>query len=96
MILAALQWVSIMSILTMLLMCNCYSCSGGGIDYFSGPYTIQIPAGIRIVPFNISIVNDMLLENIERFVLNIINLPSGIIRGDHYQATVIIFDDDGK
>ena len=77
-------------------MCYYYSCSGGGIDYISGPYTISIPAGIHTVTFNISIINDTLTENNERFVLTISSLPTDIIRGDYYQTTIIILDDDGK
>lgn len=47
--------------------------------------------------FNITLLDDNLLEEIEKFNLTIIesSLPNGIFRGQHIQASVMIVDNDG-
>ena len=70
----------------------------GGVDYHSGPYNITFPAGMTIMPFNVSIYNDTILEGDEQFTLNINNatLPNNIITNSSSRATMIIRDDDSK
>ena len=58
----------------------------------------MIPAGERNNSFEISIIDDKILENDESFDLNINTntLPDGIIVGSPDTATVIITNDDSK
>ena len=71
---------------------------GGGVDYNSGPYTVQFNAGLTTVPFNISIKADNILEDNETFDLSIdaSSLPSGVKIGNTGQTIVTIVDDDGQ
>ena len=67
------------------------------MDYTSGPYTVTFPAGQTNVTLNIPINNDMILEIDEIFMLTIDEtLPDGVTRGDPFEATVNIVDDDCK
>ena len=51
-----------------------------------------------MVPFNISIIDDILLEGNEDFDITIIqsSLPDGVSRGNPGTATVNIVEDDSK
>ena len=71
---------------------------GGGVDYNSGPYTVQFDAGVTRVPFTVQILNDNILEYSETFSFdfNAQSLPSGVTVGDHGQTTVTILDNDSK
>ena len=75
---------------------NCFA--GGGIDYESGPYSVMILAGMTSAQFNISIINNGVLEQNENFnlTINASSLPSRVFVTDPYQVTVTIRDDDGK
>ena len=71
----------------------------GGTDY--GPleqYNITIPAGQTTSSFNVSIIDDDVLEGNEDFNLIILaeSLPNNITLGDHNRSTVTIMDDDSK
>ena len=68
------------------------------MDYGSGPYVVTIPAGVTMFPFNIPIINDMILEGLEDFILTIdpSTLPNDVSVGNPGQATVTIVDDDRK
>ena len=50
------------------------------------------------VLFNISIINDDIYEGNETFnlVVNVTSLPLNVTVGDPNQATITIFNDDGK
>ena len=67
-------------------------------DYISGPYTVTFPAGVTIVPFDVLIYNDNILEENEKFSLTIVrsSLPDGVTRGDPGTATVTIVDTIGE
>ena len=69
----------------------------GNDDYGPGPYIVTIPAGETMVPFNISIVDDSILEGREDFNIIIVpgSLPEDVSRGNPGTATVNIIDDDG-
>ena len=69
-----------------------------GEDYEVGPYSVIIPAGMASVFFNISIINDEIYEGNETFnlVVNVTSLPLNVTIGDPNQATITIFNDDGK
>ena len=71
---------------------------GGGVDYNSGPYTVQFNIGVTSVTFNVSIIDDSIFEGNDSFYLdiNLPSLPRNIIIGDYGQTFVTIIDDDGK
>ena len=68
------------------------------MDYGSGPYIVMIPAGQTIATFDVPIIDDMILENNEDFMLIIdeTTLPDNVTRGDPGEATVNIVDNDRK
>ena len=67
------------------------------MDYTSGPYTVTFPAGSTTATFNVPITDDMILEELENFMLTInSSLPTGVTRGTPSEATVTIVDDDRK
>ena len=68
------------------------------MDYESGPYTVTFPAGATMVPFNVSIIDDIILEKDENFTLTIdpSSVPTFVNVGSPAQATVTIVDDDRK
>ena len=55
-------------------------------------------AGMTFASFDVTIINDNMLETNENFSLEIISssLPTGVIVGAVSQSTVTIVDDDGK
>ena len=68
------------------------------MDYTSGPYSVQFDAGVTNGSFIVIINDDNVLENDERFNLNInpSSLPSGVTVGSPGQATVTIPANDGE
>ena len=58
----------------------------------------MIPAGATTVLFNISIIDDNILEDNEDFDITIIvsSLPTGVFRGNPGTATMTIVDKDCK
>ena len=70
----------------------------GNDDYGPGPYTVIIPAGAVMVPFDIPIADDNILENNENFDIIIVpgSLPDDVSVGNPGRATVNIIDDDCK
>ena len=68
------------------------------MDYNSGPYTVQFDVGITRVSFTVPVINDDILENNERFNLNIngSTLPESVAVGDLGQTTVTIVANDSK
>ena len=72
--------------------------TGGRVDYESGPYTVIIPAEESSIQFDISIVDDDVLEGNERFnlIINSSSLPNHVTVTTPYQARVIIVDNDGE
>jgi len=69
--------------------------TGGGVDYNSGQYIITFRAGETSVMFNVSIIDDNILESDEDFTL-VIRSRSLLTLGKTNRATVIIADNDGK
>ena len=67
-------------------------------DDSSGPYYITLAAGMTRISFNVSILDDKILEEDENFVLTIdpSSLPCSLTTGDHDQATVTILEDECK
>ena len=70
----------------------------GGDDYGPGLYTVVIPAGMSMVPFKISIVDDNILEGDEDFDVAIVqgSLPDRVTHGNPGIATVTIVNHDCK
>ena len=74
--------------------------AGDGIDYDSGPYVVNFPAGSTSATFNVSVNDDKSLETNERFSLSIgsSSLPRRVVgsRIPQFpsQTTVFIIDDD--
>ena len=67
------------------------------MDYTSGPYTVTFSAGMLNISFNISINDDNIFEENEKFTLTIYqSLPTGVMVGNPDQTTVIIVDNDRK
>ena len=71
---------------------------GGGVDYNSGPYTVQFDVGGTRVSLDISITDDNILESDENFNLSInpSSLPDSVTVGDHGQTSVTILANDGN
>ena len=71
-----------------------------GSDYTGGPYEVTFPAGVNVVSFNVSILDDAIAECAKLFNLDL-DIPEaaagmGVIRGSPDTATVHIMDDDGE
>ena len=75
-----------------------YNITGGGVDYNSGPYNVTFPAGVSRASFNITIINDDVLEDHETFNLIIIedSLPENVTLGTPYLTKVIILNFGGS
>ena len=71
---------------------------GGGVDYNSGPYTVQFGVGITRVLFTVPVINDNILETNERFNLNInrSTLPESVFVSGPGQTTVTIVANESK
>ena len=71
---------------------------GGGVDYNSGPYTVQFDVGVTNVSFTVPVINDNILETDETFHLSIstLSLPNNVTVGGQGQTTVTILANDGK
>ena len=69
-------------------------------DYTSGPFEVTFPAGVNMVSFNVSILDDAIAECAKLFNLDL-DIPEaaadmGVLRGSPDTATVHIMDDDGE
>ena len=71
---------------------------GGGMDYNSGPYTVQFNIGVTNIPLTVLINDDVILEDNETFSVNIneFSLPTSVTIGDYSQSTVTIRANDRK
>ena len=69
----------------------------GGSDYASGPYSVVIPAGQTHAHFDVSIMNDVTVENTENFLLTInsASLPNKITTKSPNRTIITILDNDG-
>ena len=65
-------------------------------DYYHGPYSVTIRAGVTSVPFDIEIFDDDSREENENFniYIDVESLPYYITRGSIDYAAVTIVDDD--
>ena len=69
---------------------------GGGVDYNSGPYNVTFPIGSTNASFNITIVDDNVLEDDEMFNISITSITNGHTVGTPAVATVTIIDTTSK
>ena len=71
---------------------------GGGVDYNSGPYSVQFNVGVTRVLLTVSIHDDNILEGNETFNLSIgtSSLPSRVTVGNPGETMVTILANDGK
>jgi len=84
-------------ILQIILYSNIYLLIGSE-DYDVGPYNVTFPAGDTKVSFNVTIIDDEILESNEIFQLSINSekLPVNVIVNNLSNITVTILDDDCK
>ena len=68
----------------------------GGDDYGSGPYNVTFAVGSTRVSYNITIIDDSVLEDNEMFSISIISITNGHIVGTPALATVTIIDTTSK
>ena len=71
---------------------------GGGVDYNSGPYTVQFDVGVTRISLNVLITDDNISESAETFNLsiNVSSLMQSISVGVNDSTTVTIAVSDGK
>lgn len=67
-------------------------------DYIHRTHNITFPAGMTSISFDVSIIDDNILEGNENFTLSIdlSSLPYGFIITNSTQATITIVDNDCK
>ena len=67
-------------------------------DYSAGPYNVTMPAGFTETSYDITILDDNVLEENETFYLliNPSTLPRSVTVGDINQAGITIINDDSK
>ena len=71
---------------------------GGGVDYNSGPYTVQFDVGVTSASLNVLINDDNISETAETFnlTINVSSLMQSISVGVNDSTTVTIAASDGK
>ena len=69
-----------------------------GSDFIFGLYNVLFPAGVTRAAFNVTIIEDDILEPDESFtlVIDLLTLPRRIVIGSSSQTTVTILNDDSK
>ena len=69
-----------------------------GLDFNFGPRNISFSAGMTRVTFNVTIIEDNILEHDERFSLSVdpLTLPNRVTIGTSSHTTITIIDDDSK
>ena len=70
----------------------------GNDDYIGGLYSVTFSAEVTSIPFDVSIIDDAIVEGNEKFNLVIVpgSLPKSVTRSSPGKATVIIVDDDSS
>ena len=74
--------------------------SQGGSDFVSQQFQLNFPAGETRAEFNVSILDDNVIENMESFQL-LLSIPDELISkgvqvGPNSATTVAIMDNDGE
>ena len=73
--------------------------NSGGSDYEDERFTVTFPAGVNVISFNVTIIDDNIAELAELFTLDL-DIPAvaaaiGVVKGSPNTATVNIMDDEG-
>ena len=69
----------------------------GREDYNGNPIAVNVPTGVMMQAFMVNIINNNIVECIERFNVRIISVTTcGVAIGNDNMSEVIITDDDGK
>ncbi len=75
-----------------------YAATGGtattGVDYILAPGTVTIPAGSVTGSFNITVINDALVEPSETIIAGLTNPSAGVSIGTQNSYTYTIMNDD--
>ena len=76
-----------------------YILNAGGSDYEGERFNVTFPAGVNVISFNVTIIDDNIAELAELFTLYL-EIPAafaavGVIKGLPDTATVNIMDDEG-
>ena len=76
-----------------------FSFNTGDFDYERESFTVTFPAGVNIISFNVTIIDDNIAELAELFTLDL-KIPAaaadmGVVKGSPDTATVNIMDDEG-
>ena len=71
----------------------------GGSDYEGSQFTVTFPAGVNMISFSVTIIDDNIAELAESFRLYL-RIPAAsaamcIIKGSPDTATIAITDDEG-
>ena len=70
-----------------------------GSDYGGESFSVTFPAGVNMMSFNVSIINDNIAELDEYFTLTLeipaVSMAFGVIAGSFDTATVNIMDSEG-
>ena len=69
-----------------------------GLDFSLDSYNILFPAGVTRVAFNVTIIEDNILELNETFAISTdpLTLPNKVTIGSSSHTTVTIIDDDSE
>ena len=69
-----------------------------GLDFNFGPRNILFPAGVTRITFNVTIVEDNMLEHDESFSVSVdpLILPNRVTIGSSGHTVVTIIDDESK
>ena len=76
-----------------------YIPNAGDSDYEGERFTVTFPAGVNVISFNVTIIDDAVAELTELFSFEL-EIPAasaamGVIKGSPDTATVNIMDDEG-
>ena len=71
----------------------------GDSDYEGDSFTVTFPAGVNVISFNVTIIDDNIAELAELFTLDL-EIPAasaamGVLKGSPDTATVNIMDNEG-
>ena len=72
-------------------------CTIAGEDYNGSPVTVNVPAGVTMLPLAINIIDNNIVECNEMFNVTMVSVTTcGVTIGGNRISEVIIRDDGGK
>ena len=68
------------------------------LDFIFGQRNISFPAGVTRITFNVTIIEDNILEHNESFSVSVdpLTLPNRVTIGTSNHTTITIIDNDSK